>query len=68
MPLYEFDCDDCHQPFDKFVRNVNAVNEVTCPVCGSDHVTKKISSFAARVSGDSAFAALSAAACGPVGT
>ena len=68
MPLYEFDCEDCHQPFDKFVRNINTVNEATCPLCGSDHVTKKISSFAARSSGENSFSVSSAAACSPVGT
>jgi putative FmdB family regulatory protein len=70
MPLYEFDCEECHQPFDKFVRSINAVNEASCPTCGSDRVTKKISSFAARLSSDRSYsyASSSAASCSPAGT
>ncbi len=66
MPLYEFDCDECHHPFDELVRNSEAIERVACPSCGSKHVTKKVSAFAARSNGDSSFP--SAASCNPVGT
>ena len=67
MPLYEFDCEECHQPFDKLVRTTGAFTETRCPVCGSDQVTKKISAFATRSKGEGAYAS-SNAACSPVGT
>ncbi len=68
MPLYEFDCEECHQPFDKLVRNSNTIHEVTCPTCGSYKITKKVSSIAARSNGEGAFSYPSATACSPVGT
>lgn len=69
MPLYEFDCPDCHTPFDKLVRSASAVAEVTCPTCGSGRVKKKLSTIAARpTGGDGASLSASAAACAPGGT
>ena len=67
MPLYAFTCNVCHQPFDKLVRNSDAVAEVVCPSCGSASVKKLLSSFASKVAG-SAFAGASAAACSTGGT
>ncbi len=55
MPIYEFKCDDCKKGFEKLVRSSAAVSEVVCPVCGSQHVTKKMSAFAARPSGGLSF-------------
>lgn len=57
MPIYEFKCDDCKQPFEKLVRSSAAVTEVACPVCGSRHITKQMSAFAARPSGGLSFSA-----------
>ena len=51
MPLFEFVCATCGQPFEELVRNSSAVNEVTCPACGSSQVKKKLSTFASRISG-----------------
>lgn len=51
MPLYEFACADCDNRFEKLVRSSTAVNEVVCPTCGSSHVVKQVSTFAAKVSG-----------------
>ena len=70
MPLYEFQCVDCHDDFEELVRSSAAVAEVTCPQCGSDRVQRKMSVFASKVSGGSAgFAAAPAAAsCAPGGT
>ena len=64
MPLFEFVCADCKRPFEELVRSASAVNDVTCPKCGSTQVNKKISTFAARVSGGSfSLGANSAASC-----
>lgn len=67
MPLYAFTCNVCHQPFDKLVRNSDAVAEVVCPSCGSASIKKQLSSFAAKVSGG-ALASAGTAACSTGGT
>ena len=67
MPLYEFDCEECEQPFDKLVRMSFSIQEVTCPTCGSHKVTKRVSAIAARSSGEGSFSSASAAACNTVG-
>ena len=65
MPLFEFVCSSCNQPFEELLRSASAVDGVTCPVCGSPQVKKKISTFASKVSGGNAFSlgASSAASC-----
>jgi putative FmdB family regulatory protein len=66
MPLYEFDCLNCGQSFEKLVRNTQAIKEVACPVCGQAHVQKKFSMFAANVKGGSS-SSVNTAACAPGG-
>jgi putative FmdB family regulatory protein len=70
MPLFEFVCGECSRPFEELVRSISAVQDVTCPACGSSQVNKKISTFASRLSGSSAFSlgASSAASCSTGGT
>jgi putative FmdB family regulatory protein len=64
MPIFEFVCADCGQPFEELVRSANAVDEVTCPNCHSEQVRKQISVFASRVAGNSSASfASSAASC-----
>lgn len=53
MPIFEFVCAECSQPFEELVLNSSKVAEVTCPACHSQKVTKKISTFASRLSGGS---------------
>jgi putative FmdB family regulatory protein len=69
MPLYVFACADCGEPFDKLVRNPAAVAEVVCPSCGSAHVKKQVTSFAASFVGASSAASsyASSATCAPGG-
>lgn len=55
MPLFEFECVDCHQSFEELVRSASAVDGVECPVCGSLQVRKKISTFASKLSGAASF-------------
>lgn len=47
MPLYEFDCPGCGQPFETRVK-MSEVDDVTCPNCGSHHVSKRMSTFAVK--------------------
>lgn len=66
MPIFEFDCQACHEPFDELVRNSEAIKEVICPKCGSKKVKKKLSTFASSIKGGGA-ASVSSAACAPSG-
>lgn len=68
MPIYEFECTTCGTPFEKLVRSAAAVTEVTCPTCGSHHITKKLSLFAAPMGGSRSTFGTAAADCAPSGT
>ncbi len=69
MPIYEFDCPSCGQPFEELVRNSEAAKDVVCPTCGSRKAKKKLSTFASKVSGGgAAYSSQSASACAPSGT
>jgi putative FmdB family regulatory protein len=65
MPLFEFVCAACHEPFEELVRSSSAIVEVKCPACGSQKVSKKISTFASKSSAGSSLSlgSSSAAAC-----
>ena len=65
MPLFEFVCSDCNKPFEELVRSANSMDGVKCPTCGSQKISKKISTFASRASGAGSlsFGASSAASC-----
>lgn len=68
MPLFEFVCSDCHQPFEELVRNAHAIEEVSCPACGSRHIKKKVSTFASKTSsGAYSFSTSSTSSCSPGG-
>jgi putative FmdB family regulatory protein len=67
MPLYEFQCAECDREFEELVRASTAIAEVRCPECGGDHVRRKVSLFASKVTGGGATATASAAACAPGG-
>ncbi|MBN2148971.1 MAG: zinc ribbon domain-containing protein [Anaerolineales bacterium] len=62
MPLFEFVCSNCGNPFEELVRSASAIGDVTCPKCHSSEVRKKVSTFASKVSGGSAFSLSSSAA------
>jgi len=70
MPLFEFQCRDCDQPFEELLRSTAAVVEVKCPKCGSTHVQRKVSVFASKVSGGGSSLSLSSSAssCSTGGT
>ena len=53
MPLYEFDCQQCGEPFEELVVSAARAAEVRCPTCGSPQVKKKLSTVASRVAGKS---------------
>jgi putative FmdB family regulatory protein len=46
MPLYEFECQECHGKFDALVRSFSAADDVACQECSSSNVKRLISTFA----------------------
>jgi putative FmdB family regulatory protein len=58
MPIYEYVCGDCAKPFEELV--FSASTAVNCPLCGSVHVERQLSTFAARSNGGAAGAATDA--------
>lgn len=65
MPIFEFECKECQQHFEDLVFGTR-IDGVVCPVCGSDQVRKKMSTFASKVGSDGASLSLgsgSGAAC-----
>lgn len=46
MPIYEYECDDCHKQFSALKSVLNAETETVCTECGSVKVRKLVSSFA----------------------
>jgi putative FmdB family regulatory protein len=45
MPIYEYQCAECGETFEKFLRTFSEQEELTCPRCGSKDVRKAISLF-----------------------
>jgi putative FmdB family regulatory protein len=67
MPIFEYICAECGKPFEQLVFNSSKADEVTCPACHSENVTKKISTFASKSSGGSSGSfgsSYSSASCG----
>lgn len=64
MPIYEYQCQECGEVFDKFTRSMSAKIEVDCPKCGSKDCKKSFSLFG---SSSSTGGSRPAAACAPSG-
>lgn len=45
MPVYSFNCRKCGMEFTRFVRSVDAKNELKCPDCGSQELQQIYRSF-----------------------
>ena len=45
MPIYEYRCENCGEPFEKLVKMSASDAEVECPVCGSKNTRKALSLF-----------------------
>ncbi|MDP9378928.1 MAG: zinc ribbon domain-containing protein [Chloroflexota bacterium] len=46
MPLYEYECQECEERFEKLVSGSPPPGSVRCPECGSPQVAKQFSAFA----------------------
>jgi putative FmdB family regulatory protein len=70
VPIYEYTCQDCDQPFEKFVRSMTSQSEVICPKCGGTHTKKGWSLFGTATTGVElgGLATSSAGSCSPGGT
>lgn len=68
MPIYEFVCQSCGEPFEELMWTSSEIDEVVCPQCGSRHVKRKMSAFAAIGGGRSSGGRASGGgACAPGG-
>jgi putative FmdB family regulatory protein len=67
MPLYEYQCHDCGDEFEKMVRFSEADQAQACPACQSRNTKKKISVFAALGGSSRQSAASSGSSCGSSG-
>jgi putative FmdB family regulatory protein len=65
MPIYEYRCEECDEPFEVFVRSPSQQTDPPCPKCGSRNVKKAVSLFGVGGKGRSKS---SAASCGPSGS
>jgi putative FmdB family regulatory protein len=46
MPIYEFACQACGEPFEELIWSSSEIDDVVCPQCGSRQVKRKMSAFA----------------------
>ena len=63
MPLYEYECRECHTRFEKLV--FKRETEIRCDQCGGDQVNQLLSVFA--VSGGSVKTPVEPGPCGSCG-
>ena len=45
MPIFEYECENCHHSFEKILLSQSGTHDVNCPECGSSHLKKKVSVF-----------------------
>jgi putative FmdB family regulatory protein len=67
MPIYEYQCKECNERFDKFVRSMLTEVEVSCPSCGGSDVQKAFSLFASRGTNGGSAGLPAPADCAPTG-
>jgi len=67
MPMFEFVCHDCNSPFEDLVFGSD-LSGVVCPVCGSDQVKKKMSTFASKFEGSTSSISLGSSASASCGS
>jgi putative FmdB family regulatory protein len=66
MPLYEYRCAQCGQPFEELRRMQDADRGLACPSCRSERVERQLSTFSSRMGSGAAppCGAPSSKACG----
>jgi len=63
MPIYEYQCNDCGDEFEKMIRFSEAEHAQACPACQSQNTRKKISVFASHGSAAGGAAISSGGGC-----
>ncbi len=63
MPLYEYQCAECGEKFERLVRLADADRPAGCPKCGSAQTRRLVSAFG-RI-GSSAAGGTAASSCAP---
>ena len=53
MPIYEFQCRECGEKFERLCKISDKENEITCPKCGKKAAERQLSRFATVSSGSS---------------
>ena len=64
MPMYEYACKSCGQPFEKLVRSMSATDDVPCPKCDSKRTERTLSVFAVAGEGAKSPSQPAAGGCG----
>jgi len=49
VPIYEYECNECGERFEIFVRGED--RELKCPGCASQNIARRMSTFAATAGG-----------------
>jgi len=69
MPIFEFKCRKCGEPFEVLFRSREDKASVACPKCGSKKAERLLSAFAGKIGNTSAGGAecgsCAATSCGP---
>ena len=65
MPIYEYDCKDCHHTFEELV--ISGSEPVKCPKCGTSKVQRKMSVFCSSGPTKLDFGSSSGGGCGSGG-
>ena len=67
MPLYEYQCNECGEGFEKVVPFSASNQNQTCPICQSQDTRKKISRFASFGEAQGAASLSTSSSCGSRG-
>ena len=69
MPIFEFKCRKCGEPFEVLFRSRDDNAAIVCPKCGSKKAERLLSAFAGKIGNTSAGGAecgsYAATSCGP---
>jgi putative FmdB family regulatory protein len=67
MPIYEYECKECGEPFEKMVRFSEAESLPACPKCESKETRKKISAVVSFGASTGGVLSSSSSSCGSSG-
>jgi putative FmdB family regulatory protein len=67
MPIYEYECKHCGEPFEKMVRFSEADQLPVCPKCESKDTRKKISAVVSFGTSNIGVSSSSSSSCGSSG-